>query len=194
MLDREQVESDFLVKEAKKNKVGLLIVGDAMTATTHVDLFIEAKEAGVLVKIITGSSIYTVAPALCGLQIYKFGRATTLTFPDEKFPVRSHYDAIKYNKGVGLHTLVLLDIQDGKYMSANEGMQVLLDLEKKNKEGVFTPGTKIVVVARAGSSKPVVRYGPVKKLVKEDFGGPLHTIIVPGKLHFREEEVLELWS
>ncbi|MFH1424433.1 MAG: diphthine synthase [archaeon] len=195
ILPRERVEdSKWLIAEAKKKKIGLLIVGDAMAATTHADFLIEAKKAKVSVRVIPGTSIYTVASGLAGLQIYKFGRATTLTFPDEKFPVRSHYDVIKYNKGVGLHTLVLLDIQNTKYMTANEGMKVLLELEKKNKEGVFKPDTKIVVVARAGSAKPKVKYGPVSKLVKMDFGGPLHTIIVPGKLHFREEEALELWE
>jgi diphthine synthase len=28
------------------------------------------------------------------------------------------------------------------------------------------------------------------KLVKEDFGGPLHCLIIPGKLHFLEAEAL----
>ena len=191
VLEREKVEDGaWMVEEAKEQKIGFLVVGDCMTATTHVDLKLDAEKAGVDVKVVFGTSIYTAAAGVSGLQIYKFGRSTSITFPDEKFKVRSHYDVIKQNKKQGLHTLCLLDIKPPKFMTANEAMEVLLDVESEFKEKVFTEDTKIIVVARAGSEEPLVKYGKVKELVKEDFDGALHTIIVPGKLHFKEEEAL----
>ena len=31
----------------------------------------------------------------------------------------------------------------------------------------------------------------IKELIKKDFGSPLHTLVIPGKLHFMEVEALE---
>ena len=78
-----------------------------------------------------------------------------------------------------------------KFMTANEGLKILLELEKRRKENVITEDTKVVVVARAGSLKPKLVYGKIKDLINYDFGKPLHCIIIPGKLHFMEEEALK---
>ena len=192
VLPREKVESNpELIAEAKGKRIGFLVAGDALTATTHVDLLLDAKKAGVEVKVVHGSSVYTAAAGLAGLQIYKFGRATSITLPQEGFMPESPYNVIKENLENGMHTLVFLDIQPPKYMTANEAMKALLGMEEKRGEKIFTEETKIVVVARAGSEKPLVKYGAVKELVDFDFGEPLHIMIVPGKLHFKEEEFLQ---
>ncbi|MDP7282711.1 MAG: diphthine synthase, partial [Candidatus Undinarchaeales archaeon] len=92
VLPREKVEKNkWLVEEAKEKKVGLLVAGDCMTATTHVDLKLDAEKAGVPVKLVFGTSIYTAAAGLSGLQIYKFGKSTSITFPEPNFKVKSHY-------------------------------------------------------------------------------------------------------
>jgi len=93
---------------------------------------------------------------------------------------------------MGLHTLVLLDIQSDKkrYMTANEGLKILLDMEKKVKKKVFNSDSVVCVVARAGSDNPVVRAGTFKDLLDFDFGPPLHSIVIPGRLHFMEVEAL----
>jgi len=191
LLEREKVESDFLIKEAEGKKVGLLVGGDALTATTHIDLMLEAKKKGIGVRYIPGASIYSVAAGLAGLQIYKFGRTASVPFPQENFKPETAYNILKENKKMGLHTLVLLDTEPTN-MTANEGMKVLLDIEGKRKEKVFTEEAGIVVIARAGSENPLVKYGKASELLEEDFGAPLHCFIVPGKLHFKEEEALSL--
>ena len=48
------------------------------------------------------------------------------------------------------------------------------------------------VVARAGSSNPTVLANKAGFLIKRDFGLPLHTLVVPGCLHFMEIEALEI--
>jgi diphthine synthase len=105
VLDREKVESDFLVKEAKDKDVVLLIPGDPLTATTHVQLIMDSKQAAVATAVVHNASIYT-AVAETGLSLYKFGRTTTLT----SFGAESPFEVIEANKKAGLHTLVLLDI------------------------------------------------------------------------------------
>ena len=189
VLKREQLEGGAkkILEEAKTEKVGILVVGDALTATTHIDLFIEAKKRRIRTRIVHGTSIYTAA---AGLQIYKFGRAASIPF----FKAESPYDVLAENKKAGLHTIIFLDIQDEKLMSANEGMKKLLEIENKKKKKIFAESTEVVVVARAGSENPLVKFGKVKDLIDFDFGEPMHVLIVPGKLHFKEKEALELWK
>ena len=121
-LSREEVESGKgILKKAKKQKVGLLVGGDAMTATTHSQLILDAAEAGVESKIIHGVSIVSAAAGLSGLQVYKFGKTVSIPFED----VESPYNIIEENKSIGAHTLCLLDIRDGKFMTVNEAMKKL---------------------------------------------------------------------
>ena len=48
------------------------------------------------------------------------------------------------------------------------------------------------IVARAGSNEPEVKAGVFKDLIDKDYGPPLHTIVIPGKLHFMEKEALKV--
>ncbi|UCH71553.1 MAG: diphthine synthase [Thermoplasmatales archaeon] len=194
ILSREQVEKgNKIINSAKKGNVAFLIGGDPMTATTHVDLRLRALKEGIKTKVIHGISIITAVSGLLGLQNYKFGRTTTLAYPEKNYFPTSPYDIIKNNKKMGLHTLVLLDIQADKekYMTANEGMKLLLKMEEKEKEKIFVEESIVCIVARAGSDDPLVMANIVKDLINKDFGLPLHTLVVPGKLHFMEIEALE---
>jgi len=193
VLGREAVEKgDRILEAAKKADACLLVVGDPFSATTHVELRIRAKRAGISVSIVHGASALTAVPGLLGLQHYKFGRTTTLPFPDKGYSPESPYDMIAENLSRGLHTLVLLDIQAdrGRLMTANEGLAVLAGLERRKGGGILGPEALVCVVARAGSEEPVVRAGRLSRLEKEDFGPPHHSIVVPGKLHFMEAEAL----
>jgi len=76
-------------------------------------------------------------------------------------------------------------------MTANEGIKLLLEIEEKKEENILSKDNLVCVVARAGSNKPVVIAGEFKELANKDFGPPLHTLVVPGKLHFMEVEALE---
>lgn len=195
LLSREETErGDKILNSAINEKVAFLTCGDPMIATTHIDLRLRAIKKGILTKIIHSGSIITAAPGLLGLQNYKFGRTTTLAFPEKDYFPTSPYNVILENKKIGLHTLILLDIKADKnvYMTANEGMSLLLEIEEKLGKGLFKKDDMICVVARAGSPKTVVAAGPIKELINRDFGGPLHTLIVPGDLHFMEIEALEV--
>jgi len=179
---------------AKRKKVAFLTCGDPMTATTHVDIRLRAIKMGIKTNIIHGSSILTAVPGLLGLQNYKFGRTTTLVYPEKNYFPTSPYNIIKENKEMGLHTLVLLDIQEDKkrYMTANEGMNLLLKMEEKHKENIITQENVVCVVARAGSSEPIVIADTIKDIINRDFGPPLHSLVIPGKLHFMEIEAIQI--
>ena len=194
ILNREETEKgDIVINSALNHDVAFLTAGDSMTATTHVDLRLRAIKKGIETRVIPGSSIVTAVSGLLGLQNYKFGRTTTLAYPEKNYFPTSPYDVIKDNKKMGLHTLVLLDIQadNNSYMTANEGIKLLLEMEEKKEGKILSKDNLVCVVARAGSNNPVVFAGGFKELSNKDFGPPLHTLVVPGKLHFMEVEALE---
>lgn len=193
VLTRDKIEGDFLVNEAERKNVALLVPGDPFTATTHMELFIECKKRNIPVEIIHSSSIYT-AVAECGLQLYKFGRATTIAFSEGDYKPASIYDAIHANKKSGLHTLVLLDTKDGEhYMTIKEGLEILLDIEKGKKENLLK-NSKIIACCALGSKNQLIKYADISYFIKNDIKETPATIIVPGRLHFKEEEALELWK
>jgi diphthine synthase len=193
ILRREEVEEDNLpIKQAENKNVAFLTAGDPLMATTHSDILMEARKNGIKTRVIHASSILSAAPGIAGLQAYKFGKVTTIPRPEENYFPHSPYQVIGENKKMGLHTLVLLDIQAHRdyYMTANEGLEYLLRVEGERKEGLITEDTLAVVIARAGSPEPLVRADRVDTLIREDFGGPLHCIMIPGDLHFLEAEGL----
>jgi diphthine synthase len=195
ILNREQTEKgDIIIESAKNNTVGFLTGGDPMIATTHVDLRIRAIKQGITTEIIHSSSIATAASGLLGLQNYKFGRTTTLAYPEKNFFPTSPYSVIFDNKKMGLHTLVLLDIKQdqNRYMTASEGIKLLLEMEEIEKKNLFTEESLGCVVARAGSPNVTVAADSFRNLLQRDFGKPLHTLVIPGDLHFMEIEALQI--
>ncbi len=187
VLDRLGVEAggEKLVAQARKKEVVLLTAGDPLTATTHTDLMVRAAEAGVACHIVHAPSIYSAAPGLLGLQHYKFGRTTTLVRPERNWSPTSPFDALVENHARGLHTLVLLDIKadESYFMTANQGLAILLDLAERTGNRWFSAATQVGVVARAGADTPLRRTGSVGAVKDVDFGPPLHCIVVPGELH-----------
>lgn len=196
VVTREKVElhPDEILESAKRGKVAFLVPGDPMVATTHVDLRLRAAKAGIQTKIVHAASIASAAAGLAGLQSYKFGRSATVPFPDN--PSQTPYEALAENRMRGLHTLLLLDIraEEGKAMTANEAIEIMLKLEEKLEKHAFTPDTIAVVVARAGSDDVTIKADKAVKLRKLDFGPPPHVLIVPGKLHFMEAEALRAFA
>ncbi|MCX6662013.1 MAG: diphthine synthase [Euryarchaeota archaeon] len=195
VLSREETEKgDKIIDAAIQNSVVFLTGGDPMIATTHIDLRLRAIKKDIITKIIHSSSVATAVPGLLGLQNYKFGRTTTLAFAEKEYFPTSPYTVIYNNKKMGLHSLVLLDIQAEKnqYMTANEGFELLLKMEKKLKKLLVTDDTIACVVARAGAPDSLTVANTIHNLQTMDFGPPLHTIVIPGTLHFMEIEALEL--
>jgi|TARA_B100001741_G_scaffold238149_1_gene199107 diphthine synthase len=108
---RPEVEDPVeLLELAKNSTVALLIVGDPLQATTHVDLQLQAVEAGVRCSVIHGISITGLVTGAVGLSNYRFGRQTTLTYPYGGWVATSPLEVIAINRYQGLHTLALLDL------------------------------------------------------------------------------------
>ncbi|MCB1084373.1 MAG: diphthine synthase [Simkania sp.] len=208
MVEKEAEEK--LILPAKEKNVALLIVGDVFGATTHTDLLVRAKEAGVNVEVIFNASILN-AIGIVGLELYKYGKTTSIVFPDDNWLPETPYEVIKNNKSLGLHTLCLLDIKVAeptkedlirqargeqvtaappRYMTVNQGIAVLKQIEEKRQDGIITDDMQVIGVARLGQPDYVIKSGTLKEILEFDFGSPLHCLIIPGKLHHIEEEAL----
>ena len=108
---RPEVEQpDVLFELARTSLVALLVVGDPLQATTHVDLQLQAAEAGIECRVFHGVSITTLVTGAIGLSNYKFGRQTTLTYPYGGWVATSPLEVIATNLHQNLHTLALLDL------------------------------------------------------------------------------------
>jgi diphthine synthase len=195
--NRELVENNAeeILTGAVYDDVAFLVVGDVFSATTHADLFLRAKEKKIVVKVIHNTSIMT-AIGVVGLELYKYGKTTSMPFFEKSFKPQTPYDVIKMNLKNGLHTLVLLDIkkEQKRYMTINQAITQILVIEKERKQKVLTQNTKVIGCARIGTESQMIKYGTVSELLNYDFGDPLHCLIIPGKLHFIEDEMLKLWG
>jgi diphthine synthase len=186
----EEESGNQILQAAKNGKTVFLVPGDPFIATTHVTLRIDAEKKGVSTRIVHGASIISAIISLSGLHNYKFGKTVTVPFP-ENFSV-TPYNVISQNKTFGLHTLCLLDLKatENEFLSINQALKMLLEIEEKNKKGAVTADTVALGVARAGSGNPTLKANFVKHLLNSDFGPPPYSLIVPGDLHFMEVEAL----
>ena len=186
--------------DGKEKKVALLVIGDPMGATTHVDMILRCKNLGIKFEVINNTSIMN-AIGIVGLELYKYGKTTSIPFPEGNFQPETAYDVIKLNKRNGLHTLCLLDLRpsESRFMSVNDAIKIILNIgkkrvkDRKEKKALFREETFCIGCARIGSDY-IIKAGKAKDLLKFDFGKPPHCLIVPAKMHFVEEEAMGLWE
>lgn len=193
--NREMMEqgAEKIVQEALQKEVGVLIIGDPFSATTHVELYRLAKEKNVPIKIVHNASVLT-AVGVTGLQLYKFGSVTSILFFEEYVTVTTPYEVLEKNMKNGSHTLLLLDLDPSleRFMTVNDALEILEKIEQHEQRGVVSPDLLVVGCARLGAEDFVIRAGRLEDVKRFDFGRPPHCLIVPGALHFMEEEVLKM--
>lgn len=187
--DRELVEKKAektILKNAKNKEVAFLVVGDPMCATTHVDLSLRAKKAGIEVKVVHNASIIN-AVGITGLEVYKFGKITSIPFDNEN--IKAPYEVMQNNLKNNLHTLLLLDLDpiNKKFLTIKQAVEYLLKQRMPEEQ-------LCVGCARIGSDNVFIKKAKAKELLDIDFGKPPYCLIIPAKLHFMEEEALEQWK
>jgi diphthine synthase len=188
-LPRSRMEEDSatLIEEAQRMDIGILVGGDALTATTHISLLLEAAKKGIKTKVVHGSSILT-AVAETGLSPYKFGRTVTLPLP-KKAPPNTVITTLQENREHGLHTLVLLDLdtENRETHTVSKAIRILLEADHPE---TINEDTLTVGVARLGWEDQEIKADSAENLARHDFGDPPQALIVPGRLHFHEREAL----
>jgi diphthine synthase len=198
ILSRSQVEEhpeEEILCKAAKGKVGFLVPGDPMVATTHVDLRLRAHKAGIKTTIIHAASVVSAAAGVTGLQSYKFGRTITIPVSWEGDFPESIYMGIKNNMALGLHSLVLLevDVENKRHITIPQALKQLLNAAQRRSENAITRETLAVGVARLEAPNMKTKAGTAGELAETEFGEPPYAMIFPGQLHFVEAEALQLF-
>ena len=177
--NREFVESEKIVSEAKENDVALLVYGSPLSATTHISLINSAKKQKVKYKILYSGSVFD-AVAESGLSLYKFGRTTSLPRWQKNYKPTSFIDVIKENQKIKAHTLLLIDIK--------------LDFEEARKQIIETDKLfekeKVIACSMLGI-KSRFFYNQIDKIDAEKIKFP-YCIIIPCEMSEIEEESLKL--
>lgn len=192
-VSRQNLEDEngkTILETASKGKTVFLVPGDPFVATTHITLRIESEKMGIKTRVVHGASIISAIIGFSGLHNYKFGKTVTIPLPENAS--ETPYTVIAQNKKLGLHTLCLLDLKvdQSLFLSVKEGLNQLLEIEKRRRQGIVMPNTIAIGVARIGSANPVIKADEAEKLLNFDFGKPPQSLIIPGQLHFMEAEAL----
>ena len=219
LADREMIEIDFdkeILEKAKSSKVSLLVVGDPFSATTHIDLYLRCIHEGVKVEVVNNASILN-SIGITGLSLYRFGETVSIPFFTEKWRPYSFYDKICRNYKNDLHTLILLDIkvkeiseenlakgkkiyEKPRFMTVNQALEELLEASNKSEtiienKGLINEDNLCYGVARIGSESQIIKAGKIKDILKQDFGKPLHSVVLCAKtLSSIEKEVVDFYS
>jgi diphthine synthase len=140
--------------------------------------------------------------------LYNFGQTVSIPFFEENWRPTSFYSKIKYNKNGGMHTLCLLDIKvkepdynamilgktvylPPRFMDVNTAAKQLLEAEEVHGEDVCSKDCLAVGLARIGQEDQCIIAGALEELVSQDFGEPLHSLIICGETHDLEVEMLK---
>ncbi|MFH0955072.1 MAG: diphthine synthase [Candidatus Micrarchaeota archaeon] len=192
-LSREDVEGGIsdLVLESRPRNVGILVIGNPLIATTHIEFLLEAKNQNAAIRIIPGISVYDLVP-VCGLDAYKFGRVSTVVFQEKDYSPESFFDFISGNHDNGLHSLCLLDIRAEieQLMTINQALEILEKIAEKKKQIWFS---KSIIVGLSGLShaNQKIMVGTPAELREEKFELFPQSLIVCGKLNGKEKEALQ---
>jgi len=192
-LDRKGIEEGFklVLKEAKDEDTALLVFGNALNATTHIQVLLDAKALGLKCRVFPGISVFDFLPET-GLDAYKFGRVCTIVSPKKDFAPEDFFDVIEKNLSIGLHTLCLLEIdaENNFQMSVADAVKIISKIAQKRKSELLNSALLIGLYA-LGSKAQRIKKGNVKEFTMSSFGGFPQSLIIAGKLNEKEKEATE---
>ncbi len=219
---RPEIENpEEILSLAKDHVVAVLVVGDPLQATTHVDLQLQAIEHGIDCEVVHGISITNLVTGAIGLSNYKFGRQTTLTYPYSGWIATSPLEVIAVNRGMGLHTLALLDLDptgagtgEQRPMQPKDAVESLKAMAEKLVESVEDlpvnspferlkvecvgqicsdiSALKVVLCSDMGTSEQSIVATTVGSLGDVE-GGRLNCLVFPANTSDVEEKALLRW-
>ena len=198
-LMRDGVETpENMLDEARVGSVALLVVGDPMQATTHIDLEERCAEEGIGCNVIPGLTATALAVSLSGLQSYRFGRQVTIPFSDGEYLPTSPFEMICKNKEAGMHTLALLDLdptgmglEQPRPMTPREAVDHLVRMNERSEEfNQPVEDWQGLLLSDLGTEEERVVSGKMRSLSQIE-GGHIHALIVAAEFSGMEAEAFE---
>lgn len=187
-----------ILEKASSNNVSILAYGDPLVATTYNELMVRAKKLSIDVKVIHSSSGLISLIGETGLQPYKFGKMVTLM--NDPMSSITVYNTIYDNLSLGLHTLILTEYNNDDgidnftsssnpfYLSPKKVFDLLLEREAEIKLANLSPKTFAIVASKIGGDNSQILSGNIDTLSRLEYEGGPNSVIIPGNLHFIEED------
>ncbi len=184
VLNREELEQE---QEFIKDNCCLLVIGNPLSATTHFTLIEDANKKNISTKIIPGISIFNYRGA-SGLSEYKFGKTTSIVFPEKNYFPKSFYETIINNLKNEAHTLCLLDIKtkQKKLMNVFEACEILEKIDTQK----LLENKPCVLLAGMGSFKEKITSFIFKDYKKIEGSVYPQSLIICSSLNNIEQEAL----
>jgi len=91
------------------------------------------------------------------------------------------------------HSILILEYNSDTnfFLGPKEAFSNLLLTEGSQKRNLINESTFAVVASRIGTKNQSIIAGKLSSLMNAHFGKPPHTIIIPGKLHFTENDAIK---
>lgn len=189
---------DELLELAGESKVALLVVGDPLQATTHVDLQLRCAAAGIPCHVEHGVSITTIVTGAVGLQSYRFGRQVTLAYPYGNYLPTSPLELILANRARDQHTLILLDLDptgmgeaEQQPMSPAVAVDVLRRMAERLEAPVDMSDWSLALCSDMGTDDARIRTGDLDAIAAIE-GGRIHCMVLPASMHEKEAEAWDM--
>ena len=185
-------DGNEILENAKERETVLISYGDPYIATTHLELKTRAIKDNIETKTIHSSSIVSSLIGEVGLHYYKVGRV--LTIMDDPKSIITPYNTIFDNLLNRMHSVILLEYNEDKsfFLEPQDALSMLLGCEEKQKRKIISSETFGIVASRIGKNDQRIISGNIGNLIKNKFGEPPHSIIIPGKLHFTESDAVKM--
>ena len=192
-----------LMSEAREHAIGLMVVGDPLQATTHIDLEARCAEEGVGFGVVPGMSATSLAISLSGLQSYKFGRQVTIPYPYGEYLAISPLEMLLSNISNGHHTLILLDLDPTGMgsdpptpMTPGVALSILEKMVERyselgTEESLESPGDWLgILLSDVGTQEQRIVSGTLREVCQND-AGLIHSLIIPSDMSENESDAFE---
>ncbi len=196
-------EANEILELAKQKIVAIMIVGDPMMATTHIDIRLRCMELGISFLYVPGISAISLAISTSGLQSYRFGRQVTITYQYGDYLPTSPLTQIIENKSRGLHTLALLDldptgmgIEAPVHMTPQAAGETLLAMFEKcggAEEIENIRNWDVLVCSDLGTFSERI-IGTTIEGLNDVVEGRIHCLIIPANMHDMEKISFDYWK
>ena len=183
--DRELMENNIkkIIREAKYEDIAILIYGDPLAATTHASIIEEAKQDKIKYELLHAPSIFT-GISNTGLQLYKFGKTTSIPKWQDNFKPMSFFNIILENQAIKAHTLILSDIG----LKLEDALRELAQAAIANDKDIL--GETIFICSKLGTRNEKITRTKISQLIKDkklqaQIKEPF-CFVYPGEMHFFE--------
>ncbi|MGC8609322.1 MAG: diphthine synthase [Thermoplasmata archaeon] len=185
---REFVEGGNIVEESSTKNISFVVTGDALSATTHNEMRIEAIQRGIKVNVFENASVLNAVIGKIGLFHYKCGPPVSIPEISKNFYPISVIDKIYRNFKNGMHSILLIDLKNGQNIPFEDVRNTLERMQKDRNIDILS--NSIIVASRLSFPDERLIYGDIEEINPKDVLSP-YLIVVPSSMDENERRFVE---